>query len=125
MKKYLTFFLKYKLCLKIFFAALSLIGILTANFTLYAQQSNIVEAWDANGYGFYLKKVVNDNSIYSGATFSYTIYNSFPAETQQATIKDIIASDLNVHSVTVTNACGTPSINVPTPGTNGTVIATW
>ncbi|HPD33654.1 MAG TPA: T9SS type A sorting domain-containing protein, partial [Candidatus Kapabacteria bacterium] len=58
-------------------------------------------------------------------TFSYTIYFSFPAGTQYARITDQIPSALNFHSIAVTNACGTPSVNAPTPGTNGTVTAVW
>ncbi len=99
--------------------------LLSISTSLYSQSPNYAEAQDSSGYGFYLKKVVSDTSICSGVTFSYTIYFSFPAGTQYAKITDQIPPALNFHSIAVTNACGTPSITAPTPGTNGTVTAEW
>jgi uncharacterized repeat protein (TIGR01451 family) len=86
-----------------------------------AWAQNEVQAWDPQGYGFYLKKVVSDTAICSGQTFSYTIYFSFPAGTQSATIWDNVPSPLVVHSVSVSPACGTPTVTAPPPGTGGQV----
>jgi uncharacterized repeat protein (TIGR01451 family) len=101
-------------------AVWSLLGWLAvASGSAWAQ--NVVQAWDPQGYGFYLKKVVSDTAICSGQTFSYTIYFSFPAGTQSATIWDNVPSPLVVHSVSVTSACGTPTVTAPPPGTGGQV----
>ncbi len=86
-----------------------------------AWAQNVVQAWDPQGYGFYLKKVVSDTAICSGQTFSYTIYFSLPAGTQSATIWDNVPSPLVVHSVSVSPACGTPTVTAPPPGTGGQV----
>lgn len=85
------------------------------------QPTNIVEAQDPQGYGFHLKKVVSNTTICSGVTFSYTIYFTLPAGTQSATITDVIPPSLVVHSVSVSSANVNPTVNAPTPGTNGTV----
>ncbi|MGQ9820057.1 MAG: T9SS type A sorting domain-containing protein [Candidatus Kapaibacteriales bacterium] len=88
---------------------------------VFSQNVNVVETWDQQGYGFYLKKVVSNTSICSGQTFSYTIYFSFPDGTQSATITDPLPSPLVFHSLSVTNACGTATASTPPPGSNGTV----
>ena len=90
---------------------------------LSQQNPNIAEA--THPLGFFLKKVVSNTTICAGQTFSYTIYYSFPAGTQQVTITDQIPQPLLVQSVTVNNACGTPSVTAPSPGTNGTVSIQW
>ncbi len=97
--------------------------LLTISFSgvVFAQQQNIAEAWDQQGLGFYLKKVVSNTTICSGQTFSYTIYYSLPAGTQTATISDAVPPSLVVHSVSISTACGTPTVSAPTPGTSGTV----
>jgi uncharacterized repeat protein (TIGR01451 family) len=101
-------------------AVWSLLGWLAvASGSAWAQ--NVVQAWDPQGYGFYLKKVVSDTAICSGQTFSYTIYFSLPAGTQSATIWDNVPSPLVVHSVSVSPACGTPTVTAPPPGTGGQV----
>ncbi|MDW8271738.1 MAG: T9SS type A sorting domain-containing protein [Bacteroidota bacterium] len=87
------------------------------------QNPNIAEA--THPLGFTLKKVVSNTTICSGQTFSYTIYYSFPAGTQQVTITDQIPSPLLVQSVTVSNVCGTPTVSAPPPGSNGTVTVQW
>jgi len=100
------------------FFSILLMLLATASGSAWAQ--NVVEAWDPQGYGFYLKKVVSDTAICSGQTFSYTIYFSFPAGTQSATILDNVPSPLVVDSVSVLG-CGTPTITAPPPGTGGQV----
>lgn len=92
---------------------------------IFSQQENVVESWDEQGYGFYLKKVVSDTTICSGQTFSYTIYFSFPDGTQTATITDNLPNSLVFHSISVTNACGMPSVNTPPIGTSGTVTVSF
>lgn len=91
--------------------------------TAAQQNSNIAEA--THPLGFYLKKVVSNTTICSGQTFSYTIYFSLPAGTQSATITDVLPSPLLFQSVSVTNACGSPTVSTPSPGTNGTVQLQW
>ncbi len=100
--------------------SLLVLGALAAS-TAWAQSQNIAEAQDPQGYGFYLKKVVSNTTICSGQPFSYTIYFSLPAGTQSATITDYVPSTLVVHSVSVSPACGTPTVTAPPPGTSGTV----
>lgn len=92
---------------------------------IFSQQENVVESWDKEGYGFYLKKVVSNTTTCSGQTFSYTIYFSFPAGTQTVTITDNLPNSLVFHSISVTNVCGTPSVSTPPPGTSGTVTVSF
>ncbi|MCS7001078.1 MAG: hypothetical protein NZ481_09425, partial [Candidatus Kapabacteria bacterium] len=100
------------------------LGSIIGALSLLAQQNpNIAEA--THPLGFTLKKVVSNTTICSGQTFSYTIYYSFPAGTQQVTITDQIPSPLLVQSVTVSNVCGTPTVSAPPPGSNGTVTVQW
>lgn len=91
---------------------------------LAAQSSNIAEASDSLT-GFWLKKVVSNTQIPSGVTFSYTIYFSFPAGTQNVTITDVLPPALAFQSLSVTSACPPTSTNTPPPGSNGTVSVSW
>jgi uncharacterized repeat protein (TIGR01451 family) len=107
-----------------FLIASAAVGMLLLFQISYAQQNpNIAEATDS--LGFYLKKVVSNTIIPTGATFSYTIYYTFPAGTQNVTITDALPAPLVFHSLSVSSSCGTYSSVTPTPGTNGTVSVTW
>lgn len=107
-----------------FLIASVVVGMLLLFQISYAQQNpNIVEA--THPLGFYLKKVVSNTTIPTGATFSYTIYYTFPAGTQNVTITDVLPSPLLFQSISVSSACGTPTVTTPSPGTNGTVSLTW
>lgn len=91
---------------------------------LRAPAQNIVEASDSLT-GFWIKKVVSNTQIPSGVTFSYTIYFSFPAGTQNVTITDVLPPALVFQSLSVTSACPPTSTNAPPPGSNGTVSVIW
>lgn len=91
---------------------------------LSAQSTNIVEASDSLT-GFWIKKVVSNTQIPSGVTFSYTIYFSFPAGTQNVTITDVLPPAVVFQSLSVTSACPPTSTNAPPPGSNGTVSVSW
>ncbi|QLH52993.1 MAG: hypothetical protein CH6_0523 [Candidatus Kapaibacterium sp.] len=111
----------------VFLSVPLLIGLLMASgwmLPLAAQSSNIAEASDSLT-GFWLKKVVSNTQIPSGVTFSYTIYFSFPAGTQNVTISDVLPPALVFQSLQVTSACPPTSTNTPPPGSNGTVSVSW
>ncbi|GIV50822.1 MAG: hypothetical protein KatS3mg038_1343 [Candidatus Kapaibacterium sp.] len=91
---------------------------------LSAQSTNIAEASDSLT-GFWIKKVVSNTQIPSGVTFSYTIYFSFPAGTQNVTITDVLPPAVVFQSFSVTSACPPSSTSLPTAGTTGTVQVSW
>ncbi len=98
-------------------------AVLLSSIASAQQNPNIAEA--THPLGFTLKKVVSNTTIPTGAPFSYTIYFSFPAGTQNVTITDVLPPPLLFHSLSVTNACGSFTPSTPSPGTNGTVSVTW
>ena len=60
--------------------------------------------------GFTLKKVASDTAIATGQNYSYTIYFSIPAGATSVTISDVLPPMLSFQSISVTAACGSPSI---------------
>ncbi|MCB2203497.1 T9SS type A sorting domain-containing protein [bacterium] len=81
---------------------------------------------EAESNGFTLKKVVSDTAIATGQNFSYTIYFSIPAGATSVTITDMLPPMLAFQSISVTSACGSPTVSAPPTGTtNGTVSLTW
>lgn len=98
-------------------------SLIISSSSIFSQQTNIAEATHSSG--FYLKKVVSNTNIASGQNFSYTIYYTFPAGTQNATITDILPSSLVFQSLSVGNNCGSFTTSTPTVGSNGTVSITW
>ncbi len=105
-------------------AAVLLGVILLSGWTLPLSAQNIAEASDSLT-GFWIKKVVSNTQIPSGVTFSYTIYFSFPAGTQNVTITDVLPPAVVFQSFSVTNACPPSSTALPTAGSNGTVQVSW
>ncbi|RMF33764.1 MAG: DUF11 domain-containing protein, partial [Chlorobiota bacterium] len=85
---------------------------------------NIAEASDSLT-GFWIKKVVSNTQIPSGVTFSYTIYFSFPAGTQNVTITDVLPPTVVFQSFSVTSACPPSSTALPPAGSTGTVQVGW
>ncbi|MGC8958095.1 MAG: hypothetical protein ACP5LT_09800, partial [Candidatus Kapaibacteriota bacterium] len=102
----------------------SIIYFAIIHFSALAQTQNVAEASDSLT-GFWLKKVVSNTQIPSGVTFSYTIYFSFPAGTQNVTISDVLPPTVVFQSFSVSNACPPTSTSLPSPGTNGTVQVSW
>ncbi len=112
-------------CTQWYGALLAAFLLCIAAVTVPAQQQNVAEASDSLT-GFWLKKVVSNTQIPSGVTFSYTIYFSFPAGTQNVTITDVLPPAVVFQSISVTPGCsGTPTISTPPAGMNGTVQVSW
>ncbi|MBE0642797.1 MAG: T9SS type A sorting domain-containing protein [Bacteroidetes bacterium] len=80
---------------------------------------------EAGSNGFTLKKVVSDTAIATGQNFSYTIYFSIPAGATGVTITDALPPALTYQAISITSACGSPTVVTPTVGTSGTVSLTW
>ncbi len=86
------------------------------------------QSWVAENQqgGFILKKVVSDTTIATGQAFSYTIYFTIPAGATNVTISDNLSSSVEFLGHSVTSACGTPTVNVPTINSmGGTVSVSW
>lgn len=76
--------------------------------------------------GVRLKKVVSDTSIATGQTFSYSLYISVPAGYDSVQVFDNLPSGVVFHSISAIPASlGTPTVTLPTVGTNGTVRLWW
>lgn len=80
---------------------------------------------EAQSNGFTLKKVVSDTAIATGQNFSYTIYFSIPAGATGVTITDALPASLTFQAITVTSACGTPTVTTPAVGSSGPVSLNW
>lgn len=80
---------------------------------------------EAQSNGFTLKKVVSDTAIATGQNFSYTIYFSIPAGATGVTITDNLPAGVTYQAISVTSACGTPTVVTPAVGTSGPVSLTW
>ncbi len=85
-------------------------------------QSYVTEAGSG---GFTLKKVVSDTLIATGQNFSYTVYFSIPAGATGVTITDALPPALTYQAISVTSACGAPTVTTPAVGANGTVSLSW
>lgn len=80
---------------------------------------------EANSNGFTLKKVVSDTAIATGQNFSYTIYFSIPAGATGVTITDALPANVTFQAISVTSACGTPTVSTPSVGSSGAVSLSW
>ena len=81
---------------------------------------------EAESNGFTLKKVVSDTAIATGDNFSYTIYFSIPAGATSVTITDVLPPAVSFQAISVTAACGSPTVSTPTVGSSGgTVSLNW
>jgi len=106
------------------FSVLLCTGILCAALWTPARSQSYVS--EAASNGFTLKKVVSDTAIATGQNFSYTIYFSIPAGASSVTITDVLPPAVSFQSISVTAACGSPTVNTPTVGsTGGTVSLNW
>ncbi|MBN1448390.1 MAG: isopeptide-forming domain-containing fimbrial protein, partial [Bacteroidetes bacterium] len=103
-----------------------LLGILLH--VLFTSQPALSQSYmsQAAQHGFTLKKVVSDTAIATGQSFSYTVYFSIPAGSMAVTITDVLPPALSFQSISVTSACGSPTVSAPAVNSmGGTVSLTW
>ncbi|HKJ42424.1 MAG TPA: hypothetical protein VKA27_10050, partial [Sunxiuqinia sp.] len=86
--------------------------LLFSGMSSYAQSSTNEAIWSGDGYS--LKKVVSNNTIASGVSFSYTIIFTAPAGATTVTIQDIVPASLDIVTVPTPSSVGgvTPAVTV-------------